>query len=67
MVEVDYKVDYKEEIRQLTKAGEVETWYRVWATTKKGTYFHIDVPEKDMGTEKESAAVSKKAKALDAI
>lgn len=60
-----YKVESKEEIRKLSKAGEVETWYRIWATSKKGTYFHIDVPEDKL--DKADELLSKRAQALDAI
>jgi len=60
-----YTVESKEEIRKLSKAGEVETWYRIWATSKKGTYFHVDIGEKELG--KADEILSQKAKELDAI
>lgn len=62
---VDYTVDRKEEISRLSKAGEVETWYRIWATSKKGTYFHVDVPESQL--DKADEYLTAKAKELDAI
>lgn len=61
----DYTIDSKEEIRKLSKAGEVETWYRIWATSKGGTYFHVDVPEDELA--KADDILTKKAKQLDAI
>lgn len=60
-----YKVESKEEIRKLSKAGEVETWFRIYATSKGGTYFHVDVPEEQLA--QADAALSKRAKELDAI
>ena len=61
----DYKVESKEEIRKLSKAGEVETWYRLYATSKGGTYFHVDVPEAELARSDE--VLTKRAKELDAI
>lgn len=61
----DYTVESKEEVRRLSKAGEVETWYRVWATSKGGTYFHVDIPEGQL--DKADEVLAKKAKELDAI
>jgi len=61
----DYKVESKEEIRKLSKAGEVETWYRLYATSKGGTYFHVDVPEDELA--KSDEVLTKRAKELDAI
>lgn len=67
MPETDYKVESKEEIRRMVK-GEVETFYRVWATSKGGTYFHIDISEAIIESkEKVSAILTKRAKELDAI
>lgn len=60
-----YTVEKKEEIRKLSKAGEVLTYYRIWATSKKGTYFHVDVPEAELGSSE--ATLTKKAQELDAI
>ena len=60
-----YKVESKEEIRVLGKGGEVETHYRIWATTKKGTYFHVDVREDQL--DKAPELLTTRAKALDTI
>ena len=63
---MSYTVDAKEEIRTLDrKTGEAYIAYRIWATTKRGTYFHIDVPENEL--DKAHALLEKKAKQLDAI
>lgn len=61
----DYRVDSKEEIRKLTKAGEVETWFRIYATSKGGTYFHVDVPEREL--DDADGYLTARAKELDAI
>lgn len=61
----DYTIEAKEEIRKLSKAGEVETWYRIWATSKGGTYFHVDVPEAEL--DKADEVLTARAKQLDAI
>ena len=61
----DYTVESKEEIRKLSKAGEVETWYRLYATSKGGTYFHVDVPEDELS--KADEVLTRRAKELDAI
>lgn len=60
----DYTVEAKDEIRKVVK-GEVEVWYRIWATSKGGTYFHVDIPETEL--DKADAALTKRAKELDAI
>ena len=60
-----YTVESKEEIRKLGKAGEVEIHYRIWATTKKGTYFHVDVPEDEL--DKADNYLRPRAEKLDAI
>ena len=62
---VDYKVDRKEEYRTITKGGDVQVWYRIWATSKGGTYFHVEVPEGEL--DKADERLSARAKALDAI
>lgn len=61
----DYKVESKEELRKLSKAGEVETWYRIWATSKSGSYFHVDIPEDQLA--KADELLTARAKQLDAI
>jgi hypothetical protein len=60
-----YTVDNKEELRKLGKGGEVEVHYRIWATTKKGTYFHVDVPEDEL--DKADEVLTARAKQLDSI
>lgn len=60
-----YTVDSKEEIRKLGKGGEVEIHFRIWATTKKGTYFHVDVPDDEL--DKAHDYLEARAKKLDAI
>ena len=60
----DYTTESKEEIRKLVK-GEVETWYRIYATSKGGTYFHIDIPEDQL--DKSDELLTKRAKELDSI
>ena len=60
-----YRVESKEEVRKLSAAGEVEVWYRIWATSAKGTYFHVDVPEDKLETA--AALLAQRAKVLDAI
>lgn len=61
----DYTVEKKDEVRQLDKGGEVTTSYRIWATSKGGTRFHVDVPEAELA--KADAALTAKAKLLDAV
>lgn len=63
--DADYTVESKEEIRKLDKAGEVETWFRIWAASKGGTYFHVDVAEADL--DKADELLTARAKQLDAI
>jgi len=60
-----YKTESKEEVRKLSKAGDVETWYRIYATSKGGTYFHIDVPEDQL--DQADDLLTTRAKQLDAI
>ena len=61
----DYKVEKKEEFRVVTKEGGVETWYRVWATSKGGSYFHIDLPEDNL--DNADNVLTARAKKLDSI
>ncbi|MBA7714730.1 hypothetical protein ES703_123762 [subsurface metagenome] len=62
----DYTVDRKEEIRKVDrKTGDLLTFYRIWATSKGGTYFHVEVPEDELA--KAGDVLAKKAKELDAI
>ena len=60
-----FKVESKEELRKLSRAGEVETWFRIWATSKRGTYFHVDVPEAQLA--QADAVLAKRAQELDAL
>lgn len=62
----EYRVDKKEEIQRLVK-GEIQTFFRVWATSKGGTYFHVDISEADLDTTRAEAILTKRAKDLDAI
>ena len=63
--DTDYKVESKEEIRKLSKAGEVEVWYRIWATSKGGTYFHVDIRSDQLA--KADDILTRQAHILDAI
>ena len=63
--QLPYKIDEKEEIRTLVKGGKVEVAYRIWATTKKGTFFHVDVPEDQL--DKAESLLTARAKQLDSI
>ena len=62
---LNYKVESKEEIRRLGKGGEPEVYYRIWATSSGGTYFHIDVAEDQL--DKAPALLAARAKKLDSI
>lgn len=61
----DYTIKTKEEIRKLSKAGEVETWFRIYATSKGDTYFHVDVKEDEL--DKADEVLTARAKQLDGI
>ena len=63
--DTDYTVEEKEEIRKLGKGGEVDVYFRIWATTKKGTYFHVDVHEDAL--DKADEVLTDRAKQLDSI
>jgi len=60
-----YTVEKKEETQKLGRGGEVQTYFRIWATSRGGTYFHIDVLEDQL--EKASELLEAQAKKLDAI
>ncbi len=60
-----YTIGRKEEFRKMDLSNEVLTWYRIYATSKGGTYFHIEVKESDLGTA--PALLAAKAKQLDSI
>lgn len=61
----DYKTDKKVEFTRLTKDGGVETFYRIYATSKGGSYFHIEIPEDQLGLA--DGLLTARAKQLDAI
>ncbi len=61
----DYTVESKTEARSLDRSGAVVTSYRIWATSKGGTYFHIDVAESELA--QADARLTAKAKQLDGI
>jgi hypothetical protein len=61
----DYTVDRIEETRRISPHGEVLTYYRIWATSKKGTLFHIEVAENEM--EKAPGQLQKRAQMLDSL
>ncbi len=63
----EYEVTRKEEIRKFDLEMNVQTYYRIYAISKGGTLFHVEVPEGDLGTPKADAALTKRAKDLDAI
>ena len=65
VAKTDYTVEKKEEIRQLGKGGEVTTSYRIWATSKAGTYFHLDIPEAELA--QADARLTAKARLLDSV
>ena len=61
-----YKVESKEEFRRLNpKTQDVETWYRIWATSKGGVYYHVEVKEDELL--KSDDVLARRAKELDAI
>lgn len=60
-----YTIDKKEEIRKLDKAGEVKVEFRIWATSKGGTYFHVDIPEENLDSA--PTLLAARAKQLDSI
>ena len=61
----DYTVTSKEEIRKINEAGDIETWFRIWATSKGGTRFHVEVPETQL--DKADEPLTRRAQTLDAI
>ena len=65
MPKTDYKVESKQELSSIGRGNQVYTYFRIWATTAKGTYFHVDVPEADLA--KSDEYLGKRAKELDAI
>ncbi len=62
----EYKVDKKQELTRMER-GEIVTFFRVWATSKGGVYYHVDLSEADLEAEKAREALTARAKQLDAI
>lgn len=62
-----YTKEKVEEIRSLDKEGELVTIFRVWSTTKGGTRFHLDIPERLLGTDKAIEMLNKRAEEIDAL
>lgn len=60
-----YKVERKEEFRVITKEGDVLVKYRIFATSKGGTFYHVEVGENEL--DKADQVLAARAKALDAI
>lgn len=66
MVEVAaYKVEKKEERIRPLPTGEIVTVYRIWATSKKGTYYHIEVREDEL--KNAPALLTARAQELDSL
>ena len=61
------KVEKVEEIVRLNKDREAETYFRTWATSPKGVYFHLDLPDKIAGTPKALEVLAKRAAELDSM
>lgn len=61
----NYKTEKKEPFRRVTKEGEVELWYRIYATSKGGTYFPIEVREDQL--DEAPKLLEEMAKKLDSI
>lgn len=62
---IGYTSKRKEEFRKMIDTGEIETWYRFYAVSNGGTYFHVEVPERDIA--KAPKLLEERAKQLDAI
>ena len=60
-----YTTKKKEEIRKPGKDGDIEVYFRIWATSRGGTYFHVDVPEDQLDQAEQFLAA--RAAKLDAI
>ena len=59
-----FKVEKKVEFRRVVN-GEIETCFRIWATSQGGTYFHVVVKEDELS--KSNAILTARAKQLDSI
>ena len=60
-----YTTESKEEFSKLSKAGEIETWFRIYATSKGGTRFHVEISEDQLDQADE--VLTARANKLDAI
>jgi len=60
-----YTTEKKEEVQKLARDGEVQTYFRIWATSRGGTYFHVDIPEDELA--KADQVLAARAKQLDGI
>ena len=60
-----YETKSKVEFTRITKDGEVETWYKISATSAGGTNFHVDVRETEL--DNADAVLTARAKKLDSI
>ena len=60
-----YTTEKKEELSILVAGNKVTNGYRIWAVSKGGTRFHLDIPEEQI--DKAEALLSARAKAIDAI
>ncbi|KKN37948.1 hypothetical protein LCGC14_0758350 [marine sediment metagenome] len=65
MTPANYVTESKEEYRKVSKAGEVETWFRIFATSKGGTRFHVNVREDQL--DQADKLLSERARQLDSI
>lgn len=60
-----YTTESKDEITRMTKAGEVEISFRIYATSKGGTRFHVEIGEDQL--DQAPAILAARAKELDSI
>ena len=65
-MQTEFFVDKKLELQRMER-GEVVTFFRVWATSKGGVYFHVDLSEVDLDTARAHEILAKRAKELDVI
>lgn len=60
-----YTTGRKDEFRRMNQDGDVENWWRIYATTTRGTRFNIEVRDKDLA--QAPAMLAAKAKEVDSI
>lgn len=60
-----YTTEKKEQIQKLGRDSEVNTFFRIWATSAGGTYFSVDIPEDELA--KADQILTARAKQLDSI